>query len=117
MNLPTPETQDPNRAPAGALGSLVASSAASFASVDADSESPARSGITPPRSAIEPSANTRPGRSAPAEPKRTSFKSLSRGSGGRQTGRADRFELLVGQDEFLVTERLGLRSLAGRHAL
>src|SRR6185503_1166670 len=112
MNLPTLPTQAPRRTPAGAFGSLAASSARSFASESGESTAPARSGITPERSAIEPSANTRPGRSAPAAPKRTSFKRSSLVSGGRQAGRADRFELLVGEDEFLVTERFGFRKLA-----
>src|ERR1043165_7233954 len=110
MNLPTLPTQAPKRAPAGAFGSLVASSARSFASESDESAGPATPGIPPERSATEPSANTRPGRSAPAAPKRTSFK--RRSLSGRQAGRADRFELLVSQDEFLVAERLGLGELA-----
>src|SRR3954470_14730670 len=116
MNLPTPPTQAPSRAPAGALGSLPASSAASFFSESGDRAAPAKSGVTPERSAMLPSPSTRPGRSAPTEPKRTSFKRLSRNLRGRQTGRADRFELFVGEDEFLVTERLGLGQCAVRDA-
>src|SRR5262245_13417729 len=115
MNFPTPATQGPSRAPAGARGSLVASSARNFSSVVADSEAPARSGITPEMSAMLPSAATMPGRSAPAEPKRTSFKLYS--SGRRKTGRTDGFELFVGEDEFLVPERFRLRHVAGGEAL
>src|SRR5690349_5841532 len=120
MNFPTLPTHAPSRTPPGAFGSLVASSARSFAKDSADRAAPATSGITPDKSAMEPSANTRPGRSAPAEPNRTSFKGLlpdERGSGRRQARRSDRFELLVGEDEFLVAERLGLRQLAGRELL
>src|SRR4029079_693663 len=117
MNLPTPDTQAPSREPALARGSLLASSERSFARDSGDNAVPAPSGITPERSAMPPSASTRPGRSAPAEPKRTSFKRLSPGDlCGRQAGRADRFELFVGEDEFLVAERFGLGNLAARHA-
>src|SRR5688572_11008331 len=117
MNLPTPPTQAPRRTPPGALGSLAASTAESFFSDAGSSAAPARSGMTPERSAMLPSASTRPGRSAPAEPKRTSFKRLSRNLRGRQAGRTDRFELFVGEDEFLVAQRLGLRQRATRDAL
>src|SRR5688572_32945495 len=99
MNLPTPATQGPSRVPAGAFGSLAASSDASFRSDSGERAAPERSGTTPDKSPMLPSAPTSPGRSAPAEPKRTSFKVSSRKSGGRQAGRADRFELFVGQDE------------------
>src|SRR6187399_919571 len=116
MNLPTPPTQAPSRTPAEALGSLAVSSAASFFSESGDRAAPARSGTTPDRSAMLPSASTRPGRPAPTEPKRTSFKTVSRNLRGRQTGRTDRFELFVGQDEFLVAERLGLGQLAAGDA-
>src|SRR4051812_41051487 len=117
MNLPTPATQAPSRVPAGTRGSLATSSERSASREPAASAAPETSGITPDRSAMPPSASTRPGRSAPAAPKRTSFKCVSRElcgyrSGGRQAGRADGFELLVGEDEFLVAERLGLRELA-----
>src|SRR5690242_3351374 len=121
MNLPTPPTQGPRRPPVARRGSLLVSSARSFASDSGESAAPATSGITPPRSAMPPSASNRPGRSAPTEPTRTSFKCLSlvsrRASGGRQTGRPDGLELLVRQDEFLVTQRLGLRELASGQAL
>src|SRR6187397_785996 len=117
MNLPTPPTQAPSRAPACALGSLAASRPAIFFNDSGESAEPARSGTMPDRSAMLPSASARPGRSAPTEPKRTSFKSLSRNSCGRQAGRTDRFELFVGQDEFLVAERLGLGQLAARDTL
>src|SRR6187551_2504816 len=106
MNLPTPPTQAPSRAPAGARGSLASSSNASLFSESVDSAAPPSSGITPDRSEMLPSALTRPGRSAPAAPKRTSFKRDSWKLGRRQAGRADRFELFVGEDEFLVAERL-----------
>src|SRR5690349_24839178 len=112
MNLPTPDTQAPRRTPPGAFGSLLASTAAIFFSDSGERAAPAMSGTTLEMSAMLPSASARPGRSAPAEPKRTSFKVLSRErtlSGRRQAGRADGFELFVGQDEFLVAERLGLR--------
>src|SRR6188768_1087353 len=107
MNLPTPLTQAPRRAPPGAFGSLAVSSAAIFFRDSGDSVAPAMSGTTPEMSAMLPSASARPGRSAPAEPNRTSFKWLSRekASGCRKAGRADRFELFVGKDEFLVAER------------
>src|SRR4051812_7190680 len=115
MNLPTPPTQAPRRAPAGALGSLRVSSEASFFKDSGDSASAARSGMTPDRSAMLPSSLRRPGRSAPAAPTRTSFKSGL--LGGRQAGRTDRFELFVGQDEFLVAERFGFRDLTARQLL
>src|SRR5688572_32642020 len=117
MNLPTPPTQAPRRTPTGALGSLVTSTVESFFRDAGSSAVPARSGTTPERSAMLPSASTRPGRSAPAEPKRTSFKRLSRKLRGRQAGRADRFELLIREDEFLVAQRLGLRQRAPSDAL
>src|SRR5688500_18902364 len=117
MNLHTPPTQAPRRAFDGARGSLAASSARSLASESGESAAPARSGIVPVRSAIAPSARTRPGRSAPAEPNRTSFKRVSSRSCGRQAGRSDRFELFVGEDEFLVPERLGLGRVACGQAL
>src|SRR5262245_22633060 len=118
MNLPTPPTQAPRRAFAGAFGSLAASSAASFFSDSGDSAAPATSGITPDTPAMLPSAVTRPGRSAPAAPNRTSFKCmLPWALGRRQARRADRFELFVGEDEFLVAQRFGLRGLTGRDRL
>src|SRR5262245_60391682 len=120
MNLPTPATQAPSRAPPGALGSLETSSEPIFFSDSGERAAPARSGTTPEMSAMLPSASARPGRSAPTEPKRTSFKWLSRErrlSGRGQARRADRFELLVSQDEFLVTERLGLRGCAAGDGL
>src|SRR6185295_5312388 len=116
MNLPTPPTQAPSRAPAGALGSLPASSAASFLSASGDRAAPAKSGTTPDTSAMLPSPRTRPGRSAPTEPKRASFNGVPWRSGGRKTGRTDRFELFVGKDEFLVAECLGLGRFAARDA-
>src|SRR6188768_2254879 len=112
MNLPTPLTQAPRRAPPGAFGSLAVSSAAIFFRDSGDSVAPAMSGTRLEMSAMLPSASARPGRSAPAEPKRTSFKVLSRKrtlSGRGQAGRADRFELFVSKNEFLVAECLGLR--------
>src|SRR5688572_19911649 len=114
MNLPTAPTQGPSRTPAGARGNFVVSRVRSFSSECGES-APAGSGITPEMSAMLPSASTRPGRSAPAEPKRTNFKTLS--SGRRKAGRTDGFELFVGEDEFLVPERFGLRKLAAGNAL
>src|SRR6187455_805312 len=112
MNLPTPATHAPSRVPAAARGSLLISSPRSFANDSGESALPTRSGTTPDRSAMPPSASTRPGRSAPTEPKRTSFKTVSRNLRSRQTGRTDWFELFVGEDEFLVAERLGLGQFA-----
>src|SRR4051812_19672106 len=106
MNLPTLPTQAPRRTPVGTRGSCVASSAAILESEAGASAAPATSGITPVRSAMPPSSSTSPGRSTPGSPKRTSFKSvLRKHSGGWQAGRADGLELLVREDEFLVTER------------
>src|SRR5687767_4399063 len=123
MNLPTPATQGPKRESFGARGSLAASRPRSFASDSGESAAPDTSRMTVDRSEMLPSAFTRPGRSAPAAPKRTSFKCISRnleffgGSGRRQAGRADGFELFVGEDEFLVPERFGLGGLARGDAL
>src|SRR5690348_14394885 len=117
MNLPTPPTQGPRRVPVATRGSLVVSSAATCCSEPGASAAPATSGMTPLRSAMPPSAVTMPGRSAPAEPKRTSFKALSWDSGRRQAGRSDGFELFVGEDEFLVAQRLGFRGFAARDLL
>src|SRR4051794_7364645 len=113
-NLPTPPTHEPRRVAAGTLGSLPRSRAASFCSVSGDSAAPAISATTPLRSAMLPSGDRAPGRSAPAEPKRTNFMVVL---GRRQTGGSDRFELLVGEDEFLVAQRLGLRQFAVRDLL
>src|SRR5687767_14188145 len=117
MNLPTLPTQAPSRASFGARGSLARSVLARVFSDSGDSAAPATSGIRPERSAMPPSAVTTPGRSAPAVPKRTSFNRCSSVSGGRQAGGPDRFELFVGEDEFLMAERLGLRELAARELL
>src|SRR5688572_28982038 len=113
-NLPTLPTQGPSRSPAGARGSFDTSRAPISRSLAGESMGPDRSETTLDRSAMPPSAVTRPGRSAPAAPKRTSFKILSARLGRREAGRTDGFELFVGQDEFLVPQRLGFRSLTGR---
>src|SRR5688572_10853893 len=122
MNLPTPPTQGPRRWPAGWRGSLARSRPRSLFTASDPSPSPATSPMTLETSAIPPSASNTPGRSAPAEPTRTSFKQLSLFFGPcrsrrRQAGRTDRFELFVGEDEFLVAEGFRLGHFARGQAL